>query len=87
MSMLMGTDCGVSDRRAYQNIITGLDLLVQLAKRGNRRQVTSIVQVDKKLHSGGPRYIPVFRLDEESDPEVPSWSRGGDGHTAAEETS
>ena len=40
-------------------------MLVQLTKRGNRRQVTSIVKIDKQLHSGEPRYIPVFRLDED----------------------
>ena len=84
--MLMGTDCGISDHRAYQNIVSGLDLLVQLSKRGNRRQVTSIVKVDKKLRSGGPRYIPVFRLDEDADPEAPSWTRIADGQTAVEDT-
>jgi len=86
MSMLMGTDCGISDHRAYQNIVSGLDLLVQLSKRGTRRQVSSIVKVDKKLRSGGPRYIPVFRLDEDADPEAPSWTRIADGQTAVEDT-
>jgi pilus assembly protein CpaF len=75
MSMLMGTDCGISDRRCYQNIVSGLDLLVQLTKRGNRRQVTSIVKVDKKLHGGEPGYFPVFQLDEDADPEAPRWTR------------
>ncbi len=86
MSMLLGTDCGISDHRAYQNIVSGLDLLVQLSKRGTRRQVTSIVKVDKKLRSGGPRYIPVFRLDEDADPEAPSWTRITEEQTTAEDT-
>lgn len=85
MSMLMGTDCGITDRRAYQNIVSGLDMLVQLTKRGSRRQVTSIVKVDKKLRSGEPRYIPVFRLDEDADPEAPSWTRIAEGQAAAED--
>jgi hypothetical protein len=86
MSMLMGTDCGITDRRAYQNIVSGLDMLVQLTKRGSRRQVTSIVKVDKKLRSGEPRYIPVFRLDEDADPEAPRWTRIAEGQAAAEES-
>jgi pilus assembly protein CpaF len=86
MSMLMGTDCGIPDRRAYQNIITGLDLLVQLTKRGNRRQVTAIVKVDKKLRGGEPRYIPVFRMDDRSDPENPVWNRILDASTGGEES-
>lgn len=87
MSMLMGTDCGISDRRAAQNIVSGLDMLVQLTKRGNRRQVTSIVKIDKQLHSGEPRYIPVFRLDEDTDPETPSWTRSAEEEHCLEENS
>jgi pilus assembly protein CpaF len=79
LSMLMGTDCGISDQRSYQNIVSGIDLLVQLSKRGNRRQVSSIVKVDKKMHSGEPHFLPLFHLDEHSDPEKPCWTTLAEG--------
>jgi pilus assembly protein CpaF len=75
LSTLLGSEKNVSPRDAVRMIVSSVDLLVQIQIMDEIRRVTSIARLDKKLKDGEPVLTELWRYDEASTPEKPSWSQ------------
>ncbi len=71
----MGISEHISEHDAYKSIVESIDTIVQIRILHDVRRVTSIVRVEKDLKGGRPWYTPVFRFDENSPADAPSWEQ------------
>ena len=75
LSTLLGSEKNVSPRDAVRMIVSSVDLLVQIRIVDEIRRVTSIARLEKKLQAGEPVLASLWRYDEASTPEGPSWQQ------------
>ncbi len=75
LATILGADAGVRKSDANQMIADGLDLLVQIGIRHERRIVTTLAKVAPQLSGGEVCFEPLWRYDEASPPDAPAWEK------------
>ena len=78
LTTVLGADTGMRPADALHLIAEAVDLLVQIGIRHEVRRVTVIANVGKELKNGDITFDPIFRLDEQSMEDQPSWEKVGD---------
>jgi pilus assembly protein CpaF len=77
----MGMHSQARPAEIQRTLASAIDLHLQIGIRADRRRVISISSVAKELKNGNVWFEPIWRYDENSDPESPRWKKVGELQT------